>query len=580
MSEIRVLDIKTVNKIAAGEVVDRPASAVKELVENAIDAGSTKIDIEIEDGGKSLMRVTDNGKGMDAEDIKIALERHATSKIRTVEDLESVHTLGFRGEALPAIASVSAMEIVSCKDESEGAADAVIDRGVIKSVTAAAAPKGTSITVRDIFANVPARLKFLRSAATERSRINDIVGKFVLSYPGIAFRLISGGKVSLSSTGSGDMFDAVSLVMGKEISACLVPVEFEENGVKVTGFVSNRQLARSGTRDQMFFVNGRNVRNKSLGGAVNAAYRDILPFGRYPAAAVFVELPPDRVDVNVHPTKAEVKFLNEREVTSAVYRSVREALLLRGGAAPEIRAEEIVKPEGFSGQVSMETGEIFDIPKQPEVRAYTPEPIEIPATFERPKFRAEGNLASLKIIGQVHNTYIIGEAEDGVLFIDQHVAHERVLYEKLVAEAEKNACAQLLLTPMPLEFSRKEAFALTENLENLARIGFELEPFGDASFVMRSAPASLAPEKAEKVLRETAEDLADDNSENRLFKGDRVIITASCKMAIKAGDSLTMEEMVGLVRQLSLCENPYVCPHGRPIVMGLSGYEMNRRFGR
>lgn len=608
-NRITLLDEHTANRIAAGEVVERPASVVKELIENSIDAGASSITVTLEEGGKELIKITDNGCGMTREDAVLSLQRHATSKISTADDLDSISTLGFRGEALPSIASVSVMEIVT-KHEAE--ADGVrveIEAGTITNLESVGVPQGTTISVRKLFFNTPARLKFLKSAQTEQGHITDLIGRFAMAYPSIHFRLTHNSREMLSSPATGKPLNSITQVLGKDIAKQLAPISFETPAMRVSGFVSNASLTRINRNYQIFFVNGRPVRSKSMTHALDQAYRGLLQPGRYPVAIVFLDVTPELVDVNVHPTKAEVKFSSEQEVHSAVHRAVN-AVLMAGAAAPTILGDPIQRvsqslslapdPPQFHQGTLIDRPNVVDLKAFQEAlaqrRATTGEQVD-PFVWERgvgvpveesPVPEADFDairtvaLSGVKVIGQARNTYIVAQCDDGVLVIDQHVAHERVLFDRMIETDEARRIAvQGLVIPLALSLSAKEAAIVSQRLDQLRQAGFELEPFGGDTFMVRGAPASIKPADAEAVLRDMISELVDLSvTKHLLVKAEQVLITACCKMAVKAGDPLSVEEMNQLVADLLKCKNPFTCPHGRPVIVSLSNWELDRKFRR
>lgn len=610
-NRITVLDEHTANRIAAGEVVERPASVVKELVENSIDAGATMVTVTIDDGGRELIKITDNGCGMTREDAVLSLQRHATSKIRDSDDLDAISTLGFRGEALPSIASVSVMEIVTKHEGEAHGTRLEVEAGTITNLESVGAPQGSTISVRRLFFNTPVRLKFLKTSQTELGHITEIIGWFAMAYPSIHFRLVHGSREVLASPATNSRLNSVTQVLGKDVAKQLVPIKFETPAMQVTGFISNPSLTRINRRDQAFFVNGRPIKSKTITHAVDQAYRGLLQPGRYAVAVVFVEVAPELVDVNVHPTKAEVKFSSEHEIHSAVHRAVNEALM-RGAAAPTITSDSARRPvadltlrpdEPHYRQGNLMSSVTMDITafqealvrRREEAIAETPSddpfvwqkgsgvPVEespVPeAEFDVPRTVA---LRGVRVIGQARNTYIVAQCDDGVLLIDQHVAHERVLFDRMIrTKEERETAIQGLMIPLSISLSAREATLVSRRLDDIRKAGFDLEEFGSDSYVVRGAPASLKPGDVEPVLRDMIQELVDLSiAKHLLVRPDQVLITASCKMALKAGESLSMEEMERLVEDLLKCENPFTCPHGRPIIVSLSNWELDRKFRR
>lgn len=611
-NRIALLDEHTANRIAAGEVVERPASVVKELVENCIDAGATQITVTLEEGGKDLIKVTDNGCGMTRDDAVLSLQRHATSKIRDANDLEAIRTLGFRGEALPSIASVSMMEVVTRHEAGIDGVRLEVEAGTIVNLESVGAPQGTTISVRRLFFNTPARMKFLKTTQTELGHVTDLMGQFAMAYPSISFRLVHNSREMLASPATGNPLNSITQVMGKDVAKQLVPVSFETPAMQVSGFISNPSLTRINRREQIFFVNGRPIKSKTITHAVDQAYRGLLQPGRYPVAVVFVNVVPELVDVNVHPTKAEVKFSSEHEIHSAVHRAVNEALMA-GAAAPTIThvptqqrsgqpfnltpdqsaprqgqliTDRQVDNAAFTEALARRREEAIAAGGQPDPFVWEKGagvPVEdspVPeADFEAVRTVA---LSNVRVVGQARNTYILAQCDDGVLIIDQHVAHERVLYDRMrKSEDEKGAVVQRLIVPVTLSLSAREVAVVAQRLDYLSKAGYELEEFGGNTYMMRGAPVTVKPADAEAVLRDMIQELVELSvAKHLLIRPDQVLITAACKMAVKAGEPLSMEEMQRLVDDLLQCDNPFVCPHGRPIVVSLSNWELDRKFRR
>jgi DNA mismatch repair protein MutL len=645
VDRVVLLDENTANRIAAGEVVERPASAVKELVENAIDAGATQITVTLEEGGKERLIVADNGSGMTRNDAIMALQRHATSKIRTADDLFAIQTLGFRGEALPSIASVSHLTVTTKPADHESGTQVHIDGGDIDTVEEVAARDGTTISVERLFYNTPARLKFLKSTPTEVSRTVDMVGQLAAAYPGVAFRLLNGTQEIFSTPGTGEPLAALAAIWGRDIARKLIPIRHEGAGLHVHGFVATPDISRPGRSHELFYVNRRPIKSRLLGHALEEAFRSLTPDARYPVGAIFVEINPDLVDVNVHPTKTEVKFTRDGEVHHAVSQAVKGALLAYG-IVPTPRTETPVAPDR-NEQTDFRFGIQFhplpDVSPSDDLRAsllagagllvggvlagfaapsMTPDgPNEIanevapeglisamsavdvtfaspgglspdavpphPATEERivprplPRPFAD-QLRDFKVLGQARNTYIIALTPDGIAVIDQHVAHERVLFERLTVKRFSDGIpVQRLVVPLTVSLGRREALLMGEHCESFAAAGWEITPFGKDSFAVRSIPAMLVNKPYEQVLRDMIDELVHHTVSRRLLvQRDHVTITNACKLAVKAGDPLTISEMESLLEQLAETENPYLCPHGRPIVVTISFHELDKQFKR
>jgi len=577
---IRVLEPQVAAKIAAGEVVERPSSVVKELVENAIDAGATIVQIEIRNGGLELIRVVDNGCGIPQEEIELAFQRHATSKISGLEDLQAVRTLGFRGEALYSIAAVA--QVTLCSRPAHQAAAAFLDiaDGQVKSRGQRGAPVGTTVTVRNLFYNVPARRKFLKSPEVEGARIINLVYQFALAYPELHFYLVNNGRQAFQSTGSGSLYDALVKVYGLETAKQMIEIPtFDLLSLSVWGYVSQPHLNRANRSYISFFVNRRWVQSPMLTRAVEEAYHTLLPVGRYPIAVLNITMPPEELDVNVHPAKAEVKFLREGDVFTAVQRAVRSALM-RGAAIPEFgpvataRADALRPMPGmYRPQTTIPAAALMPSGQVTEVHGAPEGEVAVQTT-------TEGKLPPLRIIGQMAQTYIVAEAPDGMYLIDQHTAHERILYDRLMAEHARMAVkSQLLLEPLTLELSSRQQAILQPRLGALAELGFQLEPFGERTYLVRAIPAVLQPASALQAILEIIDLLSDERLTPANWR-EGLYITLACHGAVRAGQTLTMEEMRQLVLQLEQTSLPRTCPHGRPTLLHISQAQLEREFGR
>lgn len=603
MSIVRLLDPHTVNQIAAGEVVERPASVVKELVENALDAGATRIEVDLRDAGRTLIRVADDGIGMSLEDAQHSLQRHATSKIRSVEDLTQVQTLGFRGEALPSIASVSHLTLATAP--ADGLRTVVrVEGGIVAEPSATAGPKGTEVRVEDLFFNTPARLKFLKSDTTELGQAMDHVTKYAIAYPNVAFRMTHNGQLALETTGRGDMLEAISSVWGREVARTFAAIKLDLGGLYLRGFVSPPHVTKPNRAYQYIYVNGRPVRTRSLTAAIDVAFRDLTPEKRYPMLVLMIEVDPEMVDVNVSPTKSEVKFQREGQAFDAIRVALKQALMEHGmipDAASLAAANEALRAatrfvEDYRVPVPAPTSDFAlvspDSYLRASIEAQAPiidprSPLDHPtvATME-PHTTSKQPFASLldglRVIGQVMNTFIIAETAQGVVIIDQHVAHERILYEYLCGLKGPTAIEkQRLLVPQTLHLDKRSAVLLREKLNELIEIGFELEPFGGESYVVRAVPAALKGKDPLKVLGDLVDELVEATVNRKLVPTrEQIWITSSCKMAVKAGDPLSMAEMEKLIYDLALTENPYLCPHGRPITVTLGKDALLRMFKR
>jgi len=601
---IVLLDDNTANRIAAGEVVERPASAVKELVENSIDAGATQVIVRFDEGGKRHIEVSDDGLGMGAEDAVLSLQRHATSKMRTADDLFAIRTLGFRGEALPSIASVSHLTLATKSADEPAGTRVIVHGGEIERVEETGGRDGTTVVVEDLFYNTPARLKFLKSTPTEFARAVDAVGHLAIAHPHVAFRVWHGQQEVLATPGNGDPIGALTAVWGRDVARKLVPVRFDSPGLAVSGFICTPDLTRPGRSHELFFVNGRPIRNRLLGHALEEACRAMTPEARYPIGALFVAISPDLVDVNVHPTKAEVKFTRDGEVHHAAYQAVKDCLAERGitptisgeAAAPsrtptwqrsttpslptaEFRALSRAAFEAFPPLQDYRASDLSDQSDRSD-QSDQSDPSDPFQTAPAKPYSEQ--LRGFRVLGQARDTYIVAATDEGVAFVDQHTAHERVLYEWLtVKRAEMGALAQRLTTPFHLSLGASEAALLGQRLSDFVAAGWDIETFGKDAFLVRSVPSFVSRRDPESLLRDMIDELVHQSVARRLLvQRDHVTITNACKMAVKSGDPLNLPEMEGLLQQLADTENPYVCPHGRPIVVTIPFNEIDRRFKR
>jgi len=560
---IRVLTPEVAAKIAAGEVVERPASVVKELVENSLDAGARRISVEVEGGGVRLIRVRDDGAGIPASEVELAFQRHATSKIASEEDIEQLTTLGFRGEALPSIAAVADVEMLTRIEGDAAGIRLQLRDGVVLTLATEGAPRGTTVVVRNLFRTVPARLKFLRAPATENARIAEVLTSHALAYAAVQFTLLIDGRLALRTGGGGRVEDALVGALGVETAARLLPLQRAEpqGTVSVSGHVSPPDLTRSQRSQQLFFVNGRWVESRVLARALEQAYQGLLPAGRHPLAVVFVTLPAGDVDVNVHPTKREVRFRRDGEVFAVVQAAVGRTLR-ETAPAPLVTT---IACDALGEQIPL--GE-----RMPEGEASSDSadaPARAPMALRLPV---------LRVLGQVGGTYIVAEGPDGVYLIDQHAAHERVLYERARAQQEKDSPAmQGLVEPVVVELSPERTVLLEDGREALEGLGFQVEPFGGSAYMLRAVPSALAGRDYRMVLDDLLDRLAEEPGDDWR---DRVAKALACRGAIKAGQGLTSEEMLELVRQLEATASPQTCPHGRPTMVHLSASQLQRHFGR
>ena len=562
---IRLLSPDVVSKIAAGEVVERPASVVKELIENSLDAGSSQIVIEVRGGGVNLIRVSDNGLGIAKDEVELAFQRHATSKIENLADLDNGTSLGFRGEALHSIAHVAQVDLLTRnKDDSTGTSVSLRD-GVVADRGVRAAPQGTAVTVRHLFRDVPARLKFLKSATTESNQITNLVSQYCLAFPGVKFTLTVDGRDILHSPGSGKLKDAVAEVYGLDAAQAMLEIKgaASESGMTpvVSGYTSPPSLSRATRGYLSFFVNGRWVQSRLLAGAVEKAYEGWLGVRRYPISIINISVAPQFVDVNVHPTKREVRFSQEPMVFNAVHGAIRRILTERA-PIPDIKPAA-----GFAPAPAREMPELLTVERKPG-----------PAQPLMPD-SSRPELPILRVLGQASSTYIIAEGPDGLYLIDQHAAHERVLFEKALAQRSQKAVdVQPLLEPLAVELSLKQEETLRTGGEQLAQFGFGIEPFGDRTYLVRAVPAMLAGKGIADAVKEAIDSLDDETAGAN--EEERIARSLACHGSVRAGQVLSLDEMRELIRQLEKATSPRTCPHGRPTMIHLSAGRLEREFGR
>lgn len=639
-NQIRRLDEHVANKIAAGEVVEKPAAVVKELVENAIDAGSSKITVEVKKGGKALIRVTDNGSGIEEAQIPLAFERHATSKIREIEDIYEIVTLGFRGEALASISAVSRMSLVSKTKEQETGFQYQVAGGRLVDFSPVGTPNGTTITVEDIFFNTPARQKFLKSDKAETTAVNNTVTTLALSHPEVAFEYISDNKAVFVTPGKDKLDMTVASIYDRYLAKHLIPVTVEERGISFSGFVTQLAYTRGNRQYEHFFVNGRYVKSKTLSDALSTAYKGLLPVGRFPACFLHLTIDPKLVDVNIHPQKTEIKFQADGEVKQTIYEVVRGVLnsfnqvpkvtltqratirAIEGKAESRSSYEQhrVVASSKEKGQEStsfkrdtqprenivqekplkesshqekpvLYPGRIIDVPAVEE-EAIDFEAFEIPETelvepeVEPLLFQAESLLAEesvydkLHIIGQLFSTYLLAQADDKMYLIDQHAAHEKVLYEQFLDEYHRRTIEwQGLLMPLQADVGKNELPLVMKHQSFFEQLGFSIDEFGDQTIVIRHIPSMLTQSQSLALFHEVKERLMN-QTDDQLEHGLEAVIQQSCKKAIKAHDALSLDAMLHLIDQLKQLKDPYTCPHGRPIMIEISKQELEKKFKR
>lgn len=615
MSKIQVLDTQTANRIAAGEVVERPASVAKELLENALDAGATAVTLEIRGGGIEYLRVTDNGSGIASEDCRVAFERHATSKIRSGDDLSHIGTLGFRGEALPSIASVSRVELTTRVRDAVAGVKLVMEGGQVQDVREAGCPQGTTFVVKDLFFNTPVRRKFLKRAATEAGYVADVATELALSRPDIALRFVNNGKPVFQTVGNGDLRSVIYVLHGREVSSDVLPFEGGAGATRVNGYIGVGSLARGNRNYEYFFVNGRCIRNAQLSAAVESACRERVMIGKYPYCVLNLTVPLDAVDVNVHPNKLEVRFKDDFPIRENVQAIVETAFVQTAEPLKEVapavesavleKKAVVDKPEQLSmtqpaaaptfapppmpfapskalhaheGSVVQSANAVpWSDPVPLTVQASEP-PLQKAATAPRPA-RVEPVGTTAIIIGQLFSTYLLVQRDNKLLIIDQHAAHERILYERFRQEVDECKRSQPMLVPYLFTTSLREEMLLNENLGKLNSMGFEVEPFGERTFRVTAMPMLLGAPQAKEFFVELLDQIESiASTETRELKRD-ALIQMACKKAIKAGDVLSQQEVNTLLALIAGEEIP-TCPHGRPIIVPITKHDLERKFKR
>lgn len=619
MGVINQLSLEISNKIAAGEVVERPASVVKELVENAIDAGATAISVELEKGGTTFLRVTDNGSGMMRDDASLCFSRHATSKIKTADDLDAIYTLGFRGEALSSIGAVSKIEMFTKRKEDSEGTKVVFEGGQLLSVEDAGAADGTSIIVKDLFYNTPARMKFLKKDVTEGGYVSDIMLRFILAHPEVSFRLIRDGKEVYSTSGDGSLKNALYSVYGREYAKAVIDIDLEMNNIHITGVAGKSETARPNRAYQSFFVNGRYIKSPAITRAVEEAYKNQVMIGKFPMAVIKIEINPAEIDINVHPTKMEVKFSDEGAIYRAVYHAVKNALYstveypeIEVRPAPERTftfpptpekkptpafvpykpAAEYLRGTGYRPPVQEEKKceELYEIMK---ADAETLRDVKIEVKEEKDPFghtymEVEDSASakpgflpevrSYRIIGQLFKTYILVEEGENFLLIDQHAAHERIKYEELKKSLkERKVSSQYLVVPIPVELSDAEKEAYEEHKDELSALGFEADINECA---ITAVPSADGTDELSAAFLELLTAFSENRQEIIDSKKERLLYTIACKAAIKANSYRREEELAALVEAVFELDNINTCPHGRPIVIKMTKKEIEKEFGR
>ncbi len=629
MSNIHVLDKHTAELIAAGEVVERPASVVKELIENSIDAGASFVCVEIENGGVSLIKITDDGSGILRDDVPTAFLRHATSKVRVQDDLESIGTLGFRGEALASVSAVARVELLTRTANEMAGTRYVIEGGEERLLEDTACPQGTTIIVRDLFYNVPARMKFLKKDVTEANAVAGVVDCIALSHPEVSFRLIRDGREELLTPGDGLLESCIYTVFGREFSKGMLSVDYRLEGIHIHGFVSKPAAGRGNRTMQHFFINGRYVKTRTAMAALEQAFKGVIMTGKFPSCVLHIDLPPQTVDVNVHPSKIEVRFVNERPVFDTVYYGVKSALQSSPVSVPiqipetneyvekaptarttatqtaartilsdslhtidRIRSAESKESVSKPGSVSFRDGgelpynrpvtvpEIFfeDAMKSETSQDEAAVKADVPITQEVTQAQKTPKKPEVIYLGEAFSTYILVQMENSLYLIDKHAAHERILYDKF--RSSEHTDAQMLLSPVSVTLSRDEYAALLPELDTLYKAGFEVEDFGSHSMIVRALPMMLDKEDAASLIQEIAGGFAAGKHEITSDKLDWIYHSAACRAAVKAGDLSKSAELLAVAERVLLNHDIRTCPHGRPVCFEITKRELEKQFGR
>ena len=625
MAKINILDDSTINKIAAGEVVERPSSIIKELVENSIDAGSSYISIEIENGGKDLIRIVDNGSGIDKDDVNKAFLRHATSKINTVEDLSSLESLGFRGEALASISAVSKLEMLTKTEEALIGLRIVLDGGKIREKEATSANRGTQISVRDLFFNTPARRKFLKSNQAEAQAITDIVNKIAIGNPSIKIKYINNSKTIYETLGDGSIINAIRMIYGRDISENLIEIDYRSKYFSISGYLGNNNIYRGNRNHQHLYINGRYIKSPNISKKINDAYKAIIPINKYPIYFVNISVDPAKVDVNIHPSKLEVKFDQEEEILNELSDFVRGILLkssLVGRYKNNSRGKDLYNKNSFAGfnSFSYSPQEVENNLTSTAIREDVSNSCSNQNTNESPRVQADmiqtpirlsdinnggiqdkkevdskmeyqqssfieespdrnPDFIGLKFIGIIFDTYIIFSKNDDMIMLDQHAAHERIIFEMYMSKYKANDISvQMLIDPIIMDLDANDMDTVRKNIDVFSSFGFLVEEFGHRSISIRGLPNTFGEPESKRFIYELIDGLGKiDNIYDTKYDE---IAEIACKSAIKGNDKISIEEAKHLIGQLEECSNPYTCPHGRPTMVKMTRYEIEKLFKR
>ncbi|HBC86509.1 MAG TPA: DNA mismatch repair endonuclease MutL [Lentisphaeria bacterium] len=591
MGCIKILPDSISNRIAAGEVIERPASVVKELVENSIDSDAGKITVQIENSGTRLISVTDNGRGMDPDDALLCLEPHATSKISHAEDINRIYTLGFRGEALPSIASVSRLRLRTRRHEDIEGTEVIVEGGKFSDSVPVGCAPGTEINVRDLFFNTPARKKFLHSKSTEERHIQETLWSLALGHPAIAFELIIDGKTVFSSPADKSLAPRIQTFFGREMLENLIPVLNESTSCKISGFIARHGFTKNSRREQRVFVNTRPVESPASFAGIRDGFGSLSNDGRYPPVFLFLEMDPALVDVNVHPAKREVRFRESRDVSSFISGSIRDALRNSQSPTVSVSSELPLRTILAGASISYEPRKtvqdsMINPGKKIGPQIQFPEALSAiqassgPKTVPEMERQETSSVSELGILAFLDETYILASSGNGLVIIDQHAAHERVMFEKILGTARDNGVlSQKLLIPVTVELSRSEVMFLQKNKEQFQKLGFEFESFGANTMIISSIPGGIRQDNLKGLFSDMLSTLAEEGRTGGKVD-ETAIARAACRNSVKAHDTLSPHEAKSLLQQLSMCELPFSCPHGRPVIINISYKELEKRFGR
>jgi DNA mismatch repair protein MutL len=579
MTKIRLLPDDVVSQIAAGEVVERPASVVKELVENALDAGATQIKIRVSKGGRQLIEISDNGSGIPFNEVELAVTRHATSKLASAADLFAITTLGFRGEALASIASVSRFTITTQAKNADLGARLTVDGGRVGKIEQIGAPHGTVVRMENLFYNVPARLKFLKKDVTERGRIDALVMRYAMAYPHVRFTLEHEQRTAIQTSGNGDRREVLANLYGTDLAKEMLEIGLNEPGMVLSGFISPIAQTRATRRDITFFVNGRWIQDQTLSRGINQAYHNLIPVGRYPIAVIFIEIDPDLVDVNVHPAKAEVRFRETNQVYDLVHRAVRRALKAFSPAPTPTQTMH------WQPQWSRPTTPQPELDPAWDKISHTPGTVTTTSSIINPGQNPQpelpvSDLPILNLIGQAGGAYLIAEGPDGLYLIDQNAAHERVLYEKLLSGQPQTIAAQSLLSPVVLDVNPEDSEILIDQLSVIGELGYDLEVFGPNAFRIRAIPSILGDTNPQDAVTLLLEDSSFGNNTLLVDKNQKLALQIARRAAVKRGQILSREEQLKLLGDLEQSVSPRTSPTGRPTMIHISAGLLERQFGR